>query len=31
VPLNGNKIVLPVEIVLRRSCGCKHRTPMVIH
>jgi hypothetical protein len=21
---------LPVEIVLRRSCGCKHRTPLVI-
>jgi LacI family transcriptional regulator len=27
----GNRIVLPVEIVLRRSCGCKHRTPVVIH
>jgi LacI family transcriptional regulator len=27
----GSKIVLPVEIVLRRSCGCKHRTPVVIH
>ncbi|MGA9072337.1 MAG: LacI family DNA-binding transcriptional regulator [Terracidiphilus sp.] len=26
----GNRIVLPVEIVLRRSCGCKHRTPMII-
>jgi len=31
LPQTGNKIVLPVEIVLRRSCGCKHRTPMVIH
>ncbi len=31
MPQTGNRIVLPVEIVLRRSCGCKHRTPMVIH
>jgi LacI family transcriptional regulator len=31
VPRTGNKIVLPVEIVLRRSCGCKHRTAVVIH
>ncbi len=31
VPQTGNRIVLPVEIVLRRSCGCKHRTPVVIH
>jgi len=31
LPQTGNKIVLPVEIVLRRSCGCKHRAPMVIH
>jgi LacI family transcriptional regulator len=30
-PQTGNRIVLPVEIVLRRSCGCKHRTPVVIH
>jgi LacI family transcriptional regulator len=30
-PATGNRIVLPVEIVLRRSCGCKHRTPVVIH
>jgi len=30
-PQTGHRIVLPVEIVLRRSCGCKHRTPMVIH
>ena len=27
----GNRIVLPVEIVLRRSCGCKYRSPVVIH
>jgi LacI family transcriptional regulator len=31
IPQTGNRIVLPVEIVLRRSCGCKHRTPFVIH
>jgi LacI family transcriptional regulator len=31
LPKTGNKIVLPVEIVLRRSCGCKHRLPVVIH
>ncbi|MGB8261266.1 MAG: LacI family DNA-binding transcriptional regulator, partial [Terracidiphilus sp.] len=31
LPQTGNKIVLPVEIVLRRSCGCKHRMPVVIH
>jgi LacI family transcriptional regulator len=30
LPQKGNRIVLPVEIVLRRSCGCKHRTPIVI-
>jgi LacI family transcriptional regulator len=30
LPRTGNRIVLPVEIVLRRSCGCKHRIPMVI-
>jgi LacI family transcriptional regulator len=30
-PHTGNRIVLPVELVLRRSCGCKHRTPFVIH
>ena len=30
-PHTGNRIVLPVEIVLRRSCGCKHRSPVVIH
>jgi LacI family transcriptional regulator len=26
----GSRIILPVEIVLRRSCGCKHKTPVVI-
>jgi len=26
----GTRIILPVEVVLRRSCGCKHRTPVVI-
>jgi LacI family transcriptional regulator len=31
VPKTGNRIVLPVEIVLRRSCGCKHRGSIVIH
>lgn len=31
LPQTGNRTVLPVEIVLRRSCGCKHRTPIVIH
>lgn len=31
LPQTGNRIILPVEIVLRRSCGCKHRTPFVIH
>lgn len=30
-PHTGNRIVLPVELVLRRSCGCKHRSPYVIH
>lgn len=30
-PSTGNRIVLPVEIVLRRSCGCKNRTPVLIH
>ena len=30
MPHTGSRIVLPVEIVLRRSCGCKHRTPFVI-
>jgi LacI family transcriptional regulator len=31
MPQTGNRIVLPVEIVLRRSCGCKHKTAMVMH
>jgi len=31
VQQTGAKIVLPVEIVLRRSCGCKHRDSVVIH
>jgi LacI family transcriptional regulator len=31
LPQTGNRIVLPVEIVLRRSCGCKHRNPVIIH
>jgi hypothetical protein len=31
VPKTGNRIVFPVEIVLRRSCGCKHRGSVVIH
>jgi LacI family transcriptional regulator len=29
-PHTGSRIVLPVEIVLRRSCGCKHRTPVIM-
>ncbi|MFP5206617.1 MAG: LacI family DNA-binding transcriptional regulator, partial [Acidobacteriota bacterium] len=29
-PEAGARLVLPVEIVLRRSCGCKHRTPVVM-
>ena len=29
-PHIGNRIVLPVEIVLRNSCGCKHSAPIVI-
>lgn len=31
IPQTGNKTVLPVEIVLRRSCGCKNRSFLVIH
>jgi LacI family transcriptional regulator len=31
-PASSNrKIVLPVEVVLRRSCGCNHRIPIVLH
>ena len=29
LPQTGTRIALPVEIVLRRSCGCKHRTAVV--
>lgn len=29
-PHIGNRIVLPVEIVLRNSCGCKHSAPIAI-
>lgn len=31
IPQSGNRIMLPVEIVLRRSCGCKHRTSVLTH
>ena len=24
-PKDGNKVVLPVELIIRRSCGCKPR------
>jgi LacI family transcriptional regulator len=30
-PQTGNRVVLPVEIVLRRSCGCKHKTAVIMH
>ncbi len=30
LPKTGNRIVLSVEMVLRRSCGCKHRKDVVI-
>jgi LacI family transcriptional regulator len=30
-PQTGHRIILPVEIVLRRSCGCKHRSPVVVN
>ena len=29
LPQTGTRIALPVEIVLRRSCGCKYRTTVV--
>ena len=29
LPQTGTRIALPVEIVIRRSCGCKHRTAVV--
>jgi LacI family transcriptional regulator len=31
IPQTGNRVVLPVEIVLRRSCGCKHKSAVVMH
>lgn len=31
LPRTGNRIVLPVEIILRRSCGCKGRAAVGIH
>jgi LacI family transcriptional regulator len=30
LPQTGNRIMSPIKIVLRRSCGCKHRAPVVI-
>jgi LacI family transcriptional regulator len=30
LPRTGTKITLPVEMVIRRSCGCKHRTPVLV-
>jgi LacI family transcriptional regulator len=30
-PQTGNRVVLPVEIVLRRSCGCKNKTAVIMH
>jgi LacI family transcriptional regulator len=29
LPQTGTRIALPVEIVIRRSCGCKHRTAVL--
>jgi hypothetical protein len=29
LPVTGTRIALPFEVVLRRSCGCKHRTAIV--
>jgi LacI family transcriptional regulator len=29
-PESGARLVLPVEMVLRRSCGCRHRTAVVV-
>lgn len=29
-PQTGNRVVLPVEMVLRRSCGCKNRVAVVM-
>ena len=30
LPTTGTKVTLPVEMVIRRSCGCKHRTPVLV-
>lgn len=30
LPQTGNRIVLPVEVVLRRSCGCEQRNPAAV-
>ena len=30
-PRTGNRVVLPVEIVLRRSCGCKNKSAVIMH
>ena len=30
-PDTGRRIVLPVEIVVRQSCGCKPKTSLVLH
>jgi LacI family transcriptional regulator len=30
-PQTGNHTVLPVELVLRRSCGCKNKNPVLVH
>jgi LacI family transcriptional regulator len=30
LPQTGTKVTLPVEMVIRRSCGCKHRTPVLV-
>ncbi|MGD0733747.1 MAG: LacI family DNA-binding transcriptional regulator [Terracidiphilus sp.] len=31
MPQTGNRVVLPVEIVLRRSCGCKNKSAVIMH
>jgi LacI family transcriptional regulator len=30
LPQTGTKVTLPVEMVIRRSCGCKHRSPVLV-
>jgi LacI family transcriptional regulator len=30
LPQTGTKVTLPVEMVIRRSCGCKNRTPVLV-